>query len=81
MERKKIGKKKENLSGEEKAFIERRKRQTGKQGEREPARGWRKSRRERTGEEEKRREHRGRRRPPEGFPKLQSLPRELRGAP
>ena len=34
----------EKLSGEEKAFIERRKRQTGKQGEREPAKGWRKSR-------------------------------------
>lgn len=33
------------------------------------------------GEEEKRREHRGRRRLPEGLPKLQTLPRELRGAP
>lgn len=57
MERKKIEKKKERkLSGEEKAFIERKKRETGKQGEREPGKEMEKKQpgKDRGGRKEKR---------------------------
>lgn len=76
-------KKKENLSGWGIVFMERRKRQRDwKTGERETSKGdGEKGARGRTQEEEKSREQRSRRRQPRGFPKLHTLPRELRGAP
>lgn len=83
VEKRKMKKKKENLSGWGTVFMERRKRQRNwKTGERETSKGdGEKGARGRTQEEEKSREQRSRRRQPRGFPKLQTLPRELRGAP
>lgn len=53
-----------------------------KTGERETSKGdGEKGAPGRTQEEKKSREQRSRRRQPRGFPKLQTLPRELRGAP